>query len=182
MTIPLENETGPLKQFKTKWKQPKFKTSLISIFCTVVILAAIVAGALWYTRPMSAEELCSGLDWSDPTDFSASYQVREVHPNGKVDTSFQSLNLEPDDPAIEEFIALLKSQTLHQKLSNLLPASNPDHYDWVACIVFPENTSLLLTCSDSTLSLQYQDRLTLCEAGDAFNQAVLDLFQLQTPR
>lgn len=119
VAIPVEREAGPLKRFKKKWKQARFRTSLISILCTAVVLAALTAGALWYTRPMTLEELYPQVsDWSscDLIQVTASYYAT-AHASGEERYSF---DLSPEDPEFGLILDQLLSQTYRRSIPRSL--------------------------------------------------------------
>ena len=79
-----------------------------------VLLAAIallVAGCLWYTRPMTLEQLCPDLPLDRVTGVSAWYRL----PGSEL----QYFTL--DETQAEDLLTLVKGQTFHRSLSNLLP-------------------------------------------------------------
>lgn len=109
VAIPVEREAGPLKRFKKKWKQARFRTALISIFCTVVILAF-----MWYTRPQGFLEV---INTEDSTFISITFpemNFQESH----LDT--WTLDISPDDETYTALFSLLKQGTAKASLRNLL--------------------------------------------------------------
>lgn len=90
-----------------------------AVVCTACVLAALAAFCLWYTRPARFSELCPGADGSG--GMSATYLIRDVHPDGKVDSYFGGGTLERDDPAIQELLDILEIYTYHRSLLSLIP-------------------------------------------------------------
>lgn len=143
VAIPVERETGPLKRFKKKWKQARFRTALISIFCTVVILAALAAGALWYTRPIALEDLYPGLDLSACDEIRILRAVYQTSSSSRDAEEYQ-FTISPEDTDFSLMLSQFQNRTFRRSLLNLLPRGTWIHntqegdFEWELTLCFDE--------------------------------------------
>lgn len=153
-----------------------------------VVVVLLLAAGLWYTRPMTLEQLFPELDWSDSGGMSAVLTLRETHPDGKVDSGFAAVNLPAGDPAIAELLELLDTR-YHRSLLGLLPwvsaapAVDDDPYSWHLA-VGGDSSSLFVQCTEGGTYLDWsfygsptaKRSSVLCGVQDqaAFERAVYD--------
>ena len=122
----------------------------------ILILALLVGGILWYTRPMTLHQLCPDVDLSQCSSISVYY---EVVPSGG---RSKKLVLEPDDPAFDSLLKELQDRTFSRSLISLLPwvdsqsAQTEDgDFSWELILKF-DNPD---TASDGTEHLSTQVQL-----------------------
>lgn len=153
-------------------------------------LAVIAAFCLWYTRPLTFEQLCPGLDREKGDMLSASYNAAVTHPDGKVDTGFGSLNSEKDSPILGELFQILDRYTYRRSLTSFLPRPKAMTFRrrpaaWYVAV--SGGFSLRLSTAAGRLELGYSggsEELSLwCGVSDfeAFEQEVYDLLIAYTP-
>lgn len=85
------------------------------LISAILILALLVGGILWYTRPMTLSQLCPEVDLSQCSSITVYY---EVVPSGG---RSKELVLEPDDPAFDSLLKELQDRTFSRSLISLLP-------------------------------------------------------------
>lgn len=81
----------------------------------ILIALLLVVGSLWYTRPMTVQQLCPELDLDRCSSITAHY---EVVPSA---TGNDRLVLEGDSPAFAAVMAELRDRTFSRSLTSLLP-------------------------------------------------------------
>ena len=79
------------------------------------ILAVLLAGGLWYTRPMTIQQLCPEIDLSQCSSVRA---YIEIVPSA---TGNERLILERDSPAFVAVMTKIQSRTFSRSLTSLLP-------------------------------------------------------------
>lgn len=124
VSLPLEGDAQLLKRFKKSWQRAKLKVSLKTILC-VAVLSALVISYLWYTRPMTLEELYPELDTSAPGNVFVQCFFDQDHP--RYDELAVSFELEGDHPAVQEILSLVMQMRFHRKLINLAPVLKETH-------------------------------------------------------
>lgn len=77
----------------------------------VLLLAAVAGWCLWYTRPLTLEQLCPDLPMDQVTGVSGWYRLP--------DSELQDFTL--DETQTEALLTLVKGQTFRRSLTNLLP-------------------------------------------------------------
>lgn len=167
------------------------KRVIISSVCILALL--LIAGGMWYTRPMTLTELFPKLDVTRTDGLSAMYSIYDTSPDGKVDSYFQAINLDSEDPATQQMLEILDSHTYHRGLISLLPRlnittvtaiKNPNAWD----VVVFGGYSLRLSVTTGQIDLRYRDDTSdislYCTAEDqeAFVQEVYELLVANTPK
>lgn len=89
-----------------------------SLVCFLLVLAVLLAGSaiLWYTRPMTIQQLCPEMDLTQCSSITVYY---EVVPSAEQ----ERIVLEPDSPAFQAIMKALQDRTFSRSLTSLLPHS-----------------------------------------------------------
>lgn len=111
----------------------------------VVLVLVLAAAGLWYTRPMTLEQLRPGIDLSACTEIRVSYfQSTEERRTSEAD---DELTLTPESPAFPDLLAQFQGRTFRRSLLSLLPQGSRTHmvspgdFRWEVCFRF-ENAPL----------------------------------------
>lgn len=124
----------------------------------VLLAVLVLIGGLYYTRPMTFDQLCPKLDRVNPGPLAGLYAVRETHPNGKVDSFSGTIALQKNDPLIAELFQILDSYTYRRSLTSLLPRFDTafrDVSEWYIHIrtengdlyqLYPDSNKLVVEC------------------------------------
>lgn len=93
------------------------------IIAAVVIVLVLAAAWLWYTRPMTLERLCPGIELS---------QCTEIHGNFSLPNSFDrlSVSLTPEDEGFTALLAQLQDRTFRRSVRGLLSGGGGTHIGW----------------------------------------------------
>lgn len=120
------------------------KHPLVAGICALVLV--IAAAVLWYTRPMSFSQLTPGVDRGGVHSAGATY-IGGIN-------DFGDLDLDGDDPFIDELFELLSSHTYRRKLKNLFGwESVNEPINWH--LLFAGDCEMLMFDTDSGLYLSY---------------------------
>lgn len=93
------------------------------IIAAVVVVLVMAAAWLWYTRPMTLERLCSGIDLSQCTEIRGSYS-----PPNSFDR--HSVNLTPEDEGFASLLAQFQDRTFRRSVRGLLSDGSATHIGW----------------------------------------------------
>lgn len=116
----------------------KAKRKRIIVAAVVLVLAA---AWLWYTRPMSLEKLCPGIDLSECTEIKGSYSP----PN----SNSVSFSLTPEDAGFESLLEQFRDRTFSRTVRGLLLAGRTKtHIGWS-----PEDTEWYVSLCFDTVTL-----------------------------
>ena len=87
-----------------------------SLVCLLLVLAVFLAGSaiLWYTRPMTIQQLCPEVDLTQCSSITAYY---EVVPSAEQ----ERIVLEQSSPAFQAILKELQDRTFSRSLTSLLP-------------------------------------------------------------
>ncbi len=143
-------------------------------------LALVIAAAvLWFTRPMSFSSLTPGLDRGGVHSAAAAYS-KSFNDAGTPRSIAGALNLDGDDPIIDELFELFNSHTYRRRLSGLFGGESVSgHINW--SFVFAGDCEMLMCDTDSGLYLSYtaggSSGSLRCSVSD-YEQLRQDVFEL----
>ena len=95
----------------------------------IVVLALVLAAAifcLWYTRPMTFEQLMPGV-----TDLSSCREIQiyaHYQPAGSPREESYNFTLTQDNPIFDQMLSLFEDQTYRRSLRSLLPDNGQTHF------------------------------------------------------
>ena len=149
---------------------------VVGLCALVLVIAAVV---LWYTRPMSFSELTPGLDRGGVHSASAAYS-KSFNDAGTPRSIGGALNLDGDDPLIDELFELFSQHTYRRKLSGLFEQNSVSgHINWH--LLFAGDCEMLMFDTDSALYLSYSAgggaAQLRCSVSD-YEQLRQDVFEL----
>lgn len=99
----------------------KAKRKRIIISASVVL--ALAAAWLWYTRPMTLERLCPGIELSQCTEIRASC----TPPNSSYKLS---VSLTPEDAEFSSLLEQFRGRTFRRSMRGLLSDGSHNHVGW----------------------------------------------------
>ncbi len=108
------------------------------LFAAILLIAVIAA--LVYTRPMTLEQLCPGLDFSYCQGAKAYYWINE----DGVSPEDIRVKLQMEDVKFSDLFVLFQGQTFRRTLRNLLPPGGMTHrtqegdYKWEVIFQFED--------------------------------------------
>lgn len=86
----------------------------------LAIAVLLAAAWLWYTRPMTLERLCPGIDLSECRRISGYYQLPG-------DAGLSGFDLTPEDPGFAPLLAQFQGRTFRRSVRGLLSRSGGAH-------------------------------------------------------
>lgn len=98
----------------------KHPVPVILAVCAVII----ILGALWYTRPMTLEQLGPGVKLEECRGISG-YYTSALETSGP-----QEFTLSAEDPAFASLLEHFQSRTFRRSLLGLLPQRTRTHIGW----------------------------------------------------
>lgn len=119
VSVPPDADAELLKGFRKRWRRAHVR-AVLAVLCVVAVLAAIVGGALWYTRPQGLDALVSevtSLRYGSIRFSSAT--LYEQHMNSSRDTWILEA-ADPGDEVFDAVLSLLKTGSYRASLRNLL--------------------------------------------------------------
>lgn len=99
------------------------KIFAVCICAAVLLLAGL---GLWYTRPMTLEQSCPGIDLSECREISISCS-RYTEEDGRGHYDQDTRDLLPGDPAFSAALELLQDRSFRRSLLSLLPRGGRTH-------------------------------------------------------
>ena len=99
------------------------KAFAVCICAAVLLLAGL---GLWYTRPMTLEQSCPGIDLSECRGINISYS-RYAAEDGRGHYDQDTRTLLPDDPGFSAALELLQGRSFRRSLLSLLPRGGRTH-------------------------------------------------------
>ncbi len=122
------------------------KKHLIFCLCAVLLLV-LVAGALWYTRPIMLKDLYPGLDLSACDEIKVLSAV--YHPTSSArDQDEYQFTMSPEDPVCPLILSQFQNRTFRRSLLGLLPRGTWYHspqagdFQWDLALHFDESFPL----------------------------------------
>lgn len=135
----------------------------------------ITAAVLWYTRPMSFSRLTPGFDRDSVNSAAGAYSM-SFNDAGTPRSIAGALNLDGDDPLIDELFELFNSHTYRRKLSGLFGRESVSgHTSWQ--LVFAGDCEMLMFDTDRGLYLSCSSGLLCCSVS-GYEQLRQDIFEL----
>ncbi len=104
-------------------KQKKRRTGL---YIALGICAIVLLFWCMYSRPLSLDYLCKGLDLSTADRVQYTYAIAETE-SGRLSSDYVTVTLESGDPAINRILHELNDTAYRRKLSSFLPETAQTH-------------------------------------------------------
>ena len=93
-------------------KKPAIKTKRVGFIIAAAVVLVLAAAWLWYTRPMTLEQICPGVGLSRCTEIKGTYRLQGSDP--------VSVCLTPEDPEFDALLAQLQDRGFRRSVWGLL--------------------------------------------------------------